>query len=105
MNRIVVITPPDARNGFACCGALQHSVAPGGAAEALARVLADGDNRLVILEERLVPEIGEERLAEVERLWPGVLVVLPAPGAVPSEEDYAVRLIRKAIGYHVRVRM
>ena len=105
MNRIVVITPPDARNGFACCGALQECVPPGGVAELLSRVLADDENRVVILDERLVPEVGEERLGEIERLWPGVLVVLPEPGGTPAEEDYAVRLIRKAIGYHVRVRM
>jgi vacuolar-type H+-ATPase subunit F/Vma7 len=105
MNGIVVITPVDAGNGFACCGALQYSVSPGRAAETLTQVLADGESRVVILDERLVAEIGEERLGEIERLWPGVLVVLPAPGAAPAEEDYAVRLIRRAIGYHVRVRM
>ncbi|HEX9080189.1 MAG TPA: hypothetical protein VF795_11400 [Desulfuromonadaceae bacterium] len=105
MNRVVVITPRDARNGFACSGAIQQSVLPGGAAEALAQAVADGENGVVILDERLVPEIGEDRLAEVERLWPGVLVVLPAPAGAPGEEDYAMRLIRKAIGYHVRVRV
>ena len=29
MNRIVALTPADADNGFACCGAVQHAVATG----------------------------------------------------------------------------
>ena len=33
------------------------------------------------------------------------LLVLPTPaGVVPVEEDYLQRLIRRALGYHVRIR-
>jgi V/A-type H+-transporting ATPase subunit F len=104
MRKIVAITPADASPGFACSGAVQVAVAPGEAAGALTRVLADPECGLVVLDERLVAEVGEERISGIDRRWPGVLVVLPAPGVSGEEEDYAVRLIRKAIGYHVRVR-
>lgn len=104
MKRIVVITPGDADNGFACCGAVQHAVAPGEAQATLERVVADPANGVVILDERLLAEIDAERLRGIERRWPGVLTVLPAPAGERVEEDYAVRLIRRAIGYHVRVR-
>ena len=104
MRKIVTITPADANPGFACSGAVQYAVALGEAAGILARVLADPESGVVILDERLVAEVGEERLSGVDRRWPGVLVVLPAPVVSGTEEDYAGRLIRRAIGYHVRVR-
>lgn len=104
MNKIVVLTPADADNGFACCGAIQHAVPPGGAAEALEQALDEAGSGVVILDERLVEEVGERLLHSCEKRWPGVLVVLPAPGASVTGEDYAMRLIRRAVGYQVKVK-
>lgn len=104
MSRIVALTPADADNGFACCGAIQHAVATGRAAETLERALNESHNGVVILDERLLEEVGEEMLHACERRWPGVLVVLPPPGTSAAGEDYAMRLIRRAVGYQVRVR-
>lgn len=103
MKRIVAITPPDAAGGFASCGARQHAPLPGGAAQALQTALADPENGVVILDERLLAEVGEEQVRRLEERWPGVLVVLPAPTAAGGAEDYAVQLIRRAVGYHVKV--
>jgi V/A-type H+-transporting ATPase subunit F len=105
MNRIVALTPPDADNGFACCGAVQQAVAPGRAAEALEHALEMAGSGVVILDERLMDEVGEEILHSLEKRWPGVLVVLPAPGVTGAGEDYAMRLIRKAVGYQVKVKI
>ena len=64
----------------------------------------DPDNGLVIIDERLVQNSVEERIREREEGWPGILLVLPSPEKLPPEvEDYAARLIRRAIGYHVRL--
>lgn len=104
MKRIVAITPPDAGNGFACCGAVQIAVTPGEASLALRRALSDPESGVVILDERLLGGVGEEELKSLEQRWPGVLVILPSPDAGGVAEDYAVRLIRRAVGYHVRVR-
>lgn len=104
MNRIVALTPPDADNGFACCGAIQHAVPPGLAAQTLERALDEAGSGVVILDERLVDEVGEEMLHSLELRWPGVLVILPPPGASGAGEDYAMRLIRKAVGYQVKVK-
>lgn len=104
MNRIVAITPADADNGFACCGAVQYAVAAGQVAGALARALEEAGSGVVILDERLVAEVGEDMLHALEGRWPGVLVVLPPPGAGGAGEDYATRLIRRAVGYQVRVK-
>src|SRR5512138_3323268 len=101
MKRIVAITPLDARGGFACCGALQHAAPPGGATLALQDALGDPESGVVILDERVLAEVGEEQVKALELRWPGVLVVLPSPVAAGVAEDYAVRLIRRAVGYHV----
>lgn len=104
MKRIVAVTPLDVRNGFACCGAVQYAVAADETAAALEQLLADPENGVVILDERLVAGLGEDCLRSAEKRWPGVLVVLPSPDIAGRGEDYAVRLIRRAVGYHVRVR-
>jgi vacuolar-type H+-ATPase subunit F/Vma7 len=104
MNRFVVLTPSDAANGFACAGASQHAVLPGETTATLRQALQEAGSGVVILDERLVAEVGEERLQELEESWPGVLVILPAPGGAGVGEDYATRLIRRAIGYQVQVR-
>lgn len=104
MNRIVALTPADAVNGFSCAGAIQHAVAAGQVAGALAQALVEAGNGLVIVDERLVAEVGEEMVHTLEEQWPGVVVILPAPGGSKITEDYALRLIRRAIGYQVKVK-
>ena len=44
-------------------------------------------------------------MASTTLRWsPGMVVLLPAPAAgAPLEEDYVLRLIRRAIGYQVRL--
>ena len=103
MKRVVFVTPPDARYGFSLCGSVQMVAMPG-EAEALVRSsLADPESGVVVVDERLLPEIGDERFRELERRWFGILVVLPAPESGGETADYALRLIRRAIGYQVRL--
>ncbi len=104
MKRIIFITPPDARHGFGMSRVTQYAVAPREAEAVIRQVMAEPDSGVVVVDERLLPGIGEERFREMEKRWFGVLVVLPAPARVgEEEEDYAARLIRKVIGYHVRL--
>jgi len=104
MKKIVFITPPDAEYGFSLAGIEQRTVEPVDAGEELASAVSGPDNGLVIIDERLLTGTVEERIREAERSWPGILLVLPSPLKVPPEvEDYAARLIRRAIGYHMRL--
>lgn len=105
MSRIVVLTPADAGNGFACCGVVQYRVSPGRVAEILEQSLAEAGSGVVILDERLLAEVGERSLQQLDRRWSGVLVILPAPGATAKEDSYGAALIRRAIGYQVKVRL
>ena len=103
MKGIVVITPPDALYGFSLAGAAQFTAAPAEAEAAVQRAMRDPRCGVVIIDERLIAAIGDERFREMEQRWFGVLVVLPAPEKLEKEEDYAERLIRRIIGYHVRL--
>lgn len=103
MKKIVFITHKDARYGFSICGAAQYAIAPGDTEPTLKMVMADPENGVAVIDERLMEGISEERFREMERRWRGVIVLLPAPEGGAGEEDYAMRLIRRAIGYHVRL--
>jgi vacuolar-type H+-ATPase subunit F/Vma7 len=112
MKKIAFITPPDAKYGFGLAGVPQYAVEPSATGEALKKAVEDPENGLVILDERLVGAgreaggLSEERMHELEQTWHGILLVLPSPVKPPPEtEDYAARLIRRAIGYHVRLKL
>lgn len=104
MKKIVFISPKDAEHGFSLTAVTQYAIDLKDAEATLKSVISEPDTGVVIIDERLIKGIGEERLREMEERWFGVLLVLPSPERIgPEEEDYALRLIRKAIGYHVRL--
>ncbi len=108
MKKIVFITPPDVNYGFSLTGVTQHAVEAKAFEATLNKTTEESDNGLVIIDERLVSNGGtlEDRMRELERAWHGILLVLPSPVKPPTEvEDYAARLIRRAIGYHVRLKV
>jgi vacuolar-type H+-ATPase subunit F/Vma7 len=106
MKTIAFITPPDASYGFSLCGVPQYAVRAGDAETTLKNIMTEADTGLAIIDERLLQGIPEERLREIEQGWQGILLVLPSPEKPPAEvEDYAARLIRRAIGYHVRLKI
>ena len=104
MKKIVFLTTCDARFGFRLAGIEHRAVDPAEAEAELDALTADADNGLVIIDERLVRGPVEEKMREHEEAWQGILLVLPSPEKLaPEAEDYAARLIRRAIGYHVRL--
>lgn len=105
MKRIVFITTRDARYGFSISGVSQLAVTPDEAEATIRKVLAEPDTGVAVVDGRLLGGIGEERFREMEKKWYGLLLVLPAPEKGEEAEDYAERLIRKAIGYHVRLNL
>lgn len=106
MKKIAFITPPDAGYGFQLGGIPQQVAELPDVEKSLQRAMAEPENGLVIVDERLLRGLPEDRLRELERGWRGILLVLPSPVKPPAEvEDYAARLIRRAIGYHVRLKL
>ncbi len=104
MKKIVFLTTCDARYGFSLAGIAHHVVEPAEAEAELDALMAEPDNGMVVIDERLVRSQVEEQMRENEPSWQGILLVLPSPEKLaPEVEDYAARLIRRAIGYHVRL--
>jgi V/A-type H+-transporting ATPase subunit F len=104
VKRIVVITPADARYGFSLSGVRQMTATREDLPRDLPELARDPAVGVILVDERLLAGLPEARIKELERRWPGVIVALPAPARVARiEEDYALRLIRRAIGYQVRL--
>lgn len=105
MTEVVFITPVDARFGFSLAGTMQLTVAEEQAEELLRQTVADSDVGVVVIDERLVKAIDAKHYSELEEGWRGLLVTLPAPERETVEEDYLQRLIKRALGYHVRLQI
>lgn len=106
MRNIAFITPPGTEFGFSLSGIPQFVTEPHDLEGTLKNIIADQDTGLVIVDERMINGMTEERLRDVEHAWRGIVLILPSPVKPPAEvEDYAARLIRRAIGYHVRLKI
>lgn len=103
MKRIVFITPSDAEYGFKLAGVTQYVAGRAEVEEVLDNLMADPDNGVIVVDERLVMGIDEKKMKGLEERWYGIFLVLPAPEKPALEVDYAMRLIKRAIGYHIRV--
>jgi V/A-type H+-transporting ATPase subunit F len=105
VKKIVVIATPDARPGFALAGVRQLAADPDESLALLRELARDPSIGVVIVDERLVTGVVQEQLRDLERRWSGLVIVLPAPERAGrgEEEDYVLQLIRRAIGYQVRL--
>lgn len=106
MTKMVFITLADAEYGFRLSGVVHHVTDEKSAETIFDRVINEPNAGIVVIDERLMNAISEEKLNRVEKSWHGILLVLPSPRHPEAEmEDYAAKLIRRAIGYHVRLRL
>lgn len=106
MSEVVFITPEDARYGFSLAGTVQLTVSAQKAAALLTKTLGDENVAVVIVDERLIGGIDAQHFSELAASRRGVLVTLPAP--LPRDEktdDYLQRLIKRVLGYHVRLNL
>lgn len=104
MKGILVLTPAASRFGFALAGIRQGEPAAADLWAALREATADPMIGVIAVDERLLTGLDPLRLRELTARWGGVLVTLPPPaGAAPPGEDELQRLVRRALGYHVRL--
>lgn len=104
MKEILFLTCSDSDPGFALTGIRQQALAPEGAWQAIQQACADPEIGVVAADSRLLETLDPIRLRELTERWPGVLVTLPAPAdkrTPPSDE--LQRLVKRALGYHVRL--
>ena len=106
MKKIVFITQGDAEFGFGLAGMSQYIAGQEEAEDRLKEIMSEPDTGLIIIDERMIKRIDDEKMRKMEERWHGILLVLPSPLRPAAEiEDYAARLIRRAIGYHVRLNL
>jgi len=106
LKTIAFMTPSDTRFGFSMAGVSQFVVTQEEAEDTLHKLVAVAEIGLIVVDERLISGIDEDRLRDLEGLWHGIILVLPSPvKPVVESEDYAARLIRRAVGYHVRLNL
>lgn len=104
MKGVLVVTPADARHGFAAAGIRQQEATPEAALTVLREAMSDPRLGVIAVDARLLAAVDSLRLRELTDRWGGVLVTLPAPaGAERPETDELQRLIRRALGYHVKL--
>jgi V/A-type H+-transporting ATPase subunit F len=105
MNRkIVFITEKDAQYGFELAGFRQYECEETELPELLGEITRENEFGLYVIDERLVHDENEKIIREMEKNSDLVFVIMPPPfKAVTKREDYAARLLRKAIGYHVKL--
>ena len=106
MKKVLVLAPPPPVSGFAIAGVLAREAAAVQLPDLIDAAIGDASVGVLAIDERLIDPPAQARIRELERHWRGALVVVPAPGGpARPEDDYARRLVRRAIGYQVRVRL
>jgi V/A-type H+-transporting ATPase subunit F len=105
MNKqIIFFTAKDAMYGFSLAGFEQHVCASEELEPLLHQFVQKPEYGLFVIDERLVTESIDIRMRELERGLDLVFVIMPPPLKMEAKrEDYAVRLLRKAIGYHIQL--
>ena len=102
-----VLCRPATAAGFALAGIVPDAVDDEGTAEvALRALLARRELGVVLLEESLYAALAPDLRSQVDRVAQPVVVPFPGPAwrAAPSAEEQVVELLRRAIGYRVRLR-
>lgn len=92
--------------GFALTGVAMQVVAPGAdLAEAIAAAAGTGETGVLLIEDRLYRALNEETRRRVDRMTHPVVVPFPSPAWEPTAaaEAYVVELLRRAIGYRVKL--
>ena len=106
MRKVLVLAPEPPVSGFAIAGVTARAADACQLPDLMDAAIADASVGVLAIDERLIDPPAHARIRELERHWRGALVVVPSPGrAARPEDDYARRLIRRAIGYQVRVQL
>lgn len=100
----VVLTLDDSREGFALAGVLQRTITPAELEPTLRDLAGREETGVIAIDERLLTGLSDQRRQALERTWPGLFLILPAPTAQRTGElDYLRRLLQRVLGYQVRL--
>lgn len=104
---VAVVCRPPLAPGFRLAGLVPREVLdPSEAAATLDALRRDGRTGVVLVEQALWDGLAEEVRSSLEREALPLAIPFPGPAWAAGEgpEGYVVRLLRRAIGYRVRIR-
>jgi vacuolar-type H+-ATPase subunit F/Vma7 len=102
-----ILCRPATAAGFALAGFVAETAEEEAMVDATLRsLLQRRELGVVLLEEPLYTALAPDVRAQVDRVAQPVVVPFPGPAwrAAPSAEEQVVELLRRAIGYRVRLR-
>ena len=102
-----VLCRPATAPGFALAGIVAETADEDSVADAALRsMLQRPEVGVVLLEESLYQALAPDLRTVVDRVAQPIVVPFPGPAwrAAPSAEEQVVELLRRAIGYRVRLR-
>lgn len=101
-----VLCDPAVEPGFALASLGARTSEPADATEALEALAAEPRTGVVLVQSDLYDAAAGPALRRLERHTIPVLLPFPGPrwAARPSAEEYVIELLRRAIGYRVRLR-
>ena len=104
--RLTVVTRPGAGLGFRLAGVAVEEVSESSVAERIAALLEEPDLGVLAVEDDLLRRVPETVFARAVREGAPVLLPFTLPrrlGEGSAGEEYVVTLIRRAIGYHIKI--
>jgi len=104
--RLVVIATPGLSAGFALAGIPVFEASDGAdAARQIQYAVDDAKAGVIIIDEPLYREVSEDLRRTLERSTLPVVIPVPGPDwtAEASAHEYIVEILRRAIGYRVRL--
>ncbi|MBI5327125.1 MAG: V-type ATP synthase subunit F [Deltaproteobacteria bacterium] len=108
MSKLLVITYPDTSLGFNLAGVEVKETEEGGdITPMLLEIIQAGNYGLLAIEEKLLAKVDEGILKRIRKTGIPVIVPINTPKSWHGEADmesYIARLIRRAIGYQVKIK-
>lgn len=108
MSKLLVITYPDTSLGFKLAGVEVEEVKEDeDITDILNDILKTGDYGLLVVEEKFLAKVDEGVLKRIRKTGIPVIVPIDTPKSWQTEsemESYIARLIRRAIGYQVKIK-
>jgi vacuolar-type H+-ATPase subunit F/Vma7 len=109
--KVLVISEKELARGFALAGVETWAVSDAKqASEALAGIISGGEYGIVIMDEQLSSGLDKQVKAALSRRNEPMLVSIPAELSWCDTEklpqdDYVARLIRRAVGYQLNIKL
>lgn len=108
MSKLLVITYPDTSLGFKLAGVEVKEFEEGGDITAVLNdIIKTGEYGLLVVEEKFLIKADEGILKRIRKTGIPVIVPIDTPTSWQTKaemESYVARLIRRAIGYQVKIK-